>query len=199
MNVFEDLIVELKEENLLEDTIIDRPNTLGNGKDINELLPVVASLNGRKNGTPANKLPELAGNGRISNTETYRPLPKAGSIRDRLSEQMASLQLVEAVVGSAERLNGHISPQFDDLEVKKAFHHFAEACSDPDGDESSTPSQFSLPRWKAGRMSFRNVIKRYLLRLSARSVESANPPLSPQGVFRNAQVLSKSRYLGCRQ
>jgi hypothetical protein len=176
MNVFEDLIVELKEENLLEETVIKPSPGNGNGhkkkasadngpSDTNDFAVVLPSVSKPK----------------------YKAAPNSGDIRTMLADRMAALQLVEYVISSSGRTCGALFEQFDDLSVKKTFHLYDQACSDPDSEEyfeAESSLISSIEAWENDLAKRNAEIPAWALREYA---ENANPPLSPQALFAMAR------------
>jgi hypothetical protein len=179
MNVFEDLIVELKEENLLEETIIERP------------LEASALLHGAQAQSNGNGSADHNGNGKPSvefrietpHKEKYRAAPKSEVISAKLADQVAALQLIEFVIAASDRANGGHSIGFDELTVKKALHHYGQTAGDPDSDEffeAESTLISSINAWEADLTDRDSRIPPTALRKYA---ENANPPLSPQALF----------------
>src|SRR3954463_13110822 len=172
MNVFEDLVVELKEENLLEDTIIDRDALSSRDSYYPANGPRVAPLN----------LDQLL-NVKSESSKSARPAQNTASAKNRLSDQLSTLQLVEFVISAAEKTSGKTSRHFDDLSVKKAFHRYGQAGSDPDCDEyfeAESALISTLGDWEADLSKRDAAVQPGAVRSCA---ESANPPLSPQALF----------------
>ncbi|MGH9949730.1 MAG: hypothetical protein ACRD6X_21390, partial [Pyrinomonadaceae bacterium] len=123
MNVFEDLIGELKDENLLEDTVIDVKKTLVEDEallmteDQVEIEQVEFETNTE---VPAAGVPEFET--RAGDREFFRK---------RAVDEVASLQMVEHVLSGVEREHMKVpAAPYDDLEVKKALHIFLQAPND---------------------------------------------------------------------
>ncbi|MER3631577.1 MAG: hypothetical protein C4325_04915 [Blastocatellia bacterium] len=142
MNVFADLIEELKEENLLEETIIDLKRRAAEANDL--------KLNGSsaKNAAqtvevePETELYQVAeseaakpGNEQIDEREFYRR---------RAMEEVSSLQMVEHVISGIEREYMKINPAvYDDLIIKKALHRFLQVSGEINSPEYSE-AEYSL-------------------------------------------------------
>ena len=180
MNVFEDFIVELKEENLLEDTVIDHSVSVSDQIASSVLPQGGVSLPGQfekadhyENGRSAFSIP----------AERYDPTPKAETIKQTLSDQVSALQLFEHVVTASAARQNNPGSSFDDLSVKKALHRFTQACSDPESNEyfeSQSAIISALEAWQADLASRDREITPAAVR---RYAETANPPLSPQALF----------------
>jgi hypothetical protein len=163
MNVFEDLVIELKEENLLEEIFFENPSANGNVQSSGADYSGEASIDGHS-----------FGNGSFASPE---------AVRTGLSQQIASMELVELVLSAVENANGKQNQPYDVLAVKKAFHRYSQMASDPESEDafdSETEILAAIESWqhdlalrdeKIGVPAFRGY------------VESANPPLGPQALF----------------
>lgn len=124
MNVFEDLIEELREENLLEETVIDRKRKAGQGaaslSDGSAVSPdSPEDVDGRSDQDPAFATGE-------------EPVDEREFYRKRAMDEVSSLQMVEHVLSGIEREHLKIVPAtYDDLEAKKALHKFLQVQSEP--------------------------------------------------------------------
>lgn len=172
MKVFEDILVELQEENLLEETVLLPPKANGNGTAYP--IPPSSNGNGHRNGS--------------SSTKRKQPDPYRGALRRDVgrinpSDQMSALQLVEFVVSEAERLDRAAGRPFDDLQVQKALHRYTQSGTDKESDEfleAESALVESLRSWEEDLVKRDASIPVDKLR---RYAESANPPLSPQALF----------------
>lgn len=129
MNVFEDLIEELKEANLLEETIMEmgRPHSTASAGEADGSAPdsEEASFDFAKIGEPAGE--HDGADPAHKELEYYRK---------RAMAEVSSLQMVEHVLSGVEREHMKMSPvPFDDLGVKKALHRFLQISSEPGHDE----------------------------------------------------------------
>ncbi|MCA1588828.1 MAG: hypothetical protein LC734_00260 [Acidobacteria bacterium] len=135
MSVFEDLIGELKEENLLEDTILE--SSIGTatapqlGKPVASTIRVLQS-GGIVAGTAANEIvgaPKAHSDTEIETDglelSSKDELSGADFYRKRAMAEVSSLQMVEHVLSGIEREYLKTVPvAYDDLEPKKALHRF---------------------------------------------------------------------------
>ena len=181
MNVFEDLVVELKEEKLLEETIIDHSglNTNGNGKQSLGVTPDEFEANFDID-APSFE-PQQAAN---TSSNRFQAKPKPDVVQRRLSEKMSALHFVEYVLTAVEaNFTGAANTPFDDLSIKKEFHLLEQACSDPESDEyfeAQSALMTRLESWEETLAERDRLIPVDALR---RYTETANPPLSPQTLF----------------
>ena len=185
MNLFEDLIEELRDENLLEETI-------------------TASRAAGANGTHSELAPSKPTH-RISATEDGEDdsaSAEASRIfyHRRAMDEVSCLQMVEHILSGIEREYMKIVPAtFDDLKVKKALHIFLQV----DGDTSSkeyAEAEFNLlhetEAWSLALSKRDTHIPVSGLR---RFCENSRPALSSQALlalarfYRNASYAENSR------
>lgn len=185
MNVFEDLIVELKEENLLEETIFDTP-----GVEFDEVIDTPHEEDNE---------PAIVRNDEVLDDDTK---PKKGRpekanrefFKKRAVAEVSSLQMVEHVLTSVEREYMKVKPnEFDDFNVKKALNNFLQA-ADSDTDEQKS-AEFELMQqtqaWHAALAARDNVISVPNLRLFC---ENTRPALSSQALLALARFYRNSPY-----
>lgn len=193
MNVFENLIEELRDENLLEDTIIDLPRAgakvAGNGR--------ASSLDfafGTEDPAPvqdsARELPgagaELSGGGEENERDFYRK---------RAMDEISSLQMVEHVLSGIEREFMKIVPaSYDDLQAKKALHTFLQVQGDSTTAEYAE-AEFHLMRetesWSSALSARDRKISVANLR---RFCENSRPVLSSQALIAVARFYRNSAF-----
>ena len=174
MNVFEDLVVELKEENLLEDTVIEHGSRSMNGAP----LSVVANGSLTSNGNKRSIKPSTA-----FARESFQPVSNSKQEKEQLSLQLSALQLIELVIAASEAVDGNDNNSFDDLPAKKAFHRYDQALTDKDSEEyleAKSEVLSCLGNWQDDLSKRDAKIAPSSLR---KYIESANPPLSPQALF----------------
>jgi hypothetical protein len=125
MSIFEDLIEDLKEENLLEETVIQ---TSGAN---NVVKTELASTNEPEE----NSADDIQNQTQLSETE-FR--------RRRATDEVAFLQIVEHVFAGVEREQLKIVPKpYDDLKIKKTLHNFLQISPAADLTERSK-AEFQL-------------------------------------------------------
>ena len=174
MKVFEDIIVELQEENLLEETVLVPPKTDSNGNGHVARPSSNGNGNGHKNGSSSANKKQPA-------IDRAAFLPK--SERTNPADQMSALQFVEFVVSAAERLGGAGTLPYDDLQVQMAFHRYTQATSDSSSEEyveAEAALVNSLRSWEEDLVKRDQAVPVVAIR---RFAETANPPLSPQALF----------------
>lgn len=127
MNVFEDLIEELKDENLIEDSIFD----------ISGHSPEAAFENGGSTEV------SVEAQGFSIESEAENELVASVSAEDKTEfyrklamDEVSSLQMVGQVFAGVEREQmKSVTSGYDDLEAKKALHRFLQISSDSDSEE----------------------------------------------------------------
>jgi hypothetical protein len=136
MNVFEDLIGELKDENLLEETVMDG-QWAGDRSDAADTSSEDVTVE-----EPANaQLLEDGAEGEASSDYNVEVInepeenPNASNAqefyRKRAVDEVSGLQMVDHVLSGVERELMKVVPKsFDDLQVKKSLHSFLQASSD---------------------------------------------------------------------
>ena len=147
MNVFEDLVIELQEENLLEETVggvrrrprtdtfqleaIELPNKRSDEHPVTEIEIETASDFAAAAPPVATPDPYPPQNQRQRNDKEF--------FKKRAMTEVSSLQIVEHVLTGIEREYLKILPQtFDDFKAKKALNNFLQA---PDGVNSEEHAQ----------------------------------------------------------
>jgi hypothetical protein len=161
MNVFEDLVEELKEENLLEETIINTISAEKRKKQeavLQEQPQAELPQNEAEIAAGAPVLPETeTDQGEIAEAESAANPAEAAEIaaptppvdemeyyRRRAMDEVTSLQLVEHVFSGVERDQMKILPkQFDDIAVKKALHDFLQISKEASPGDSAQ-AEFKL-------------------------------------------------------
>jgi hypothetical protein len=151
MNVFEDLIEELKDENLLEETVIETSASTNDAVDPIKRI----SVGERSVDAPE---PGAEGGFEFSSVEADEDVNASGAdlpsisrpanarefYRKRAMEEVSSLQMVEHVLSGIEREHMKKVPTiYDDLQVKKALHRFMQASGDPSSQEHAD-AEFDL-------------------------------------------------------
>ncbi|MEO6334373.1 MAG: hypothetical protein ABIO91_05250, partial [Pyrinomonadaceae bacterium] len=121
MNVFENLIEELRDENLLEDTIMDRTRA---GSQITKTHngPSVSEL-GRGNPSAGDEF--TSDSGSVSDFAVGTEENERDFYRKRAMDEISTLQMVEHVLSGIEREQMKVVPAaYDDLQAKNALHKF---------------------------------------------------------------------------
>ena len=157
MNVFEDLIIELKEEKLLENTVIDGPNTASaddfeldvtgvpNRMDVESVeverasdpQPKSMSSTGELSAPAIPAEPEAA-------PASAAPGKNKEFFKKRAVAETSSLHMVDHVLSGVEREYLKIVPRtFDDFKAKKAPNNFIHVSDTEDAGQHAT-AEFEL-------------------------------------------------------
>lgn len=144
MNVFEDLIGELKDENLLEETVID----------LQKAGSATSSPENRSDNQFAMEMPAAAPQPQpVSEEETlesfdvqviHEPVENPTALtaqefyRKRAVDEVSSLQMVDHVLSGVEREMMKIIPRsYDDLAVKRYLHSFLQVSTGLEQEEQA--------------------------------------------------------------
>jgi len=193
MNLFEDLIEELKEENLLEETVIETSQAESDALPDElaiETEPVLTSQTEQdsviETVEPIADLPETAVNDSQS---------KANFYRQRAMDEVAFLQMVESAFAGVEREQLKTVPKpYDDLEVKKVLHSFLQVSQVAESPEhkqaefkllQETENWYSALAVRDKRLSTAN-LRRYC--------ETSRPPLSSPALVALARFYRNAPY-----
>ena len=142
MNVFEELIEELKVENLLEETVTE---AAGNARRSAAVAVSVAQYPSA-NPTISPMSSDLGldrDDAEVEELESgFAPaghdpaLDDAEYFRKRATDQVASLQMVEHIITGIEREYMRVVPMtYNDLRIKQALHTFLKVSADPESPE----------------------------------------------------------------
>src|SRR5688572_5467321 len=139
MNVFEDLIEELREENLLEDTVINLRRTAENSQVMGSDSEITSAADPEETGSSDGHEPN-----RIEDATSVPD--ERDCYRKRAMDEVSSLQMVEHVLSGIEREHMKIVPAtYDDLQAKKALHKFLQVQGDPK-TSAYAEAEFNLVR-----------------------------------------------------
>ncbi len=220
MNVFEDLIEELKEENLLESTVMD----LDTDGTMNEFLvappPMTRSSNNGLDDSDdvffdqfqAVDLEESPAAEPVSRSsdvdfdedegllpreapQIVKPANQREFFRKRAMEEVSSMQMVEHVLSGVEREHMKMVPvPYDDLEAKKALHKFLQATDDLKSQECADAEYELLQetqKWYSGLAERDKSISVANIR---RFCEDSRPVLSSQALISLARFYRNSPF-----
>ncbi len=148
MTVFEDLIEELKDENLLENTVIDLKRAdSASGRGGHDHPAFESGFDERDFDTENFVLPSSGDDDEpleIDIPQIEKPTDERDFFRKRAMDEVSSLQMVEHVLSAVEREHMKMSPvSFDDLAAKKALHKFLQVSGDLKSPEHAE-SEFAL-------------------------------------------------------
>lgn len=199
MSVFEDLIDELKNENLLEETVIDlkradaaAPNRPAGHTDDILALSEEADHSGPAGveATPSGQEAFAADVPRIEKPSSEREF-----FRKRAMDEVSSLQMVEHVLSAVEREHIKTTPvSYDDLDAKKALHKFMQVSGDIRSPEHAE-AEFAL-RQETEAWSYALYERDQRIGVSniRRFCEESRPVLSSQALIALARFYRNSPY-----
>ncbi len=197
MSVFEDLIDELKNENLLEDTVIDlkRADAAAHtepapGSDDELSSGHAFVMQAEDDEGPAHTGEEIRDVPVIE-----KPSTETEFFRKRAMDEVSSLQMVEHVFSGVEREHQKITPvAFDDLKAKKALHRFIQVSGDPKSVEHAE-AEFAL-RQETEAWSYAHYERDQKISVAnlRRFCEECRPVLSSQALVALARFYRNSPY-----
>ncbi|MGI9036819.1 MAG: hypothetical protein ACR2GD_12380 [Pyrinomonadaceae bacterium] len=189
MSVFEDLIKELKNENLIEQGVIETNQR--NTDDGETALPAKAA---RLEESPAlERAEQSAVTGESFVVEP--PINENEFFRRRAMEEVSSLQMVERILSGVEREQLKIVPKsYDNIAVSKALHDFLQISKNSHSPENAA-AEFTLMQetesWYSA-LAFRD--KNILPAQLRRYCETTRPALSAQALSSLARFYRNSPY-----
>ncbi len=190
MTIFEDLIVELKNENLLEETVLDvSDKTIIKNDGLMEMAAEEQTEEAFVQPLDVNDpmFEQLS--------EMEKPVNRREFYRKRAVDEMNSLQMVEHVFSAIEREHMKSAPiTFNDLEAKKALNKFLQISEDLESEEHAQ-AELGLMRetetWSTALAARDAEISISNLR---RFCENSRPPLSSQALLSLARYYRNSQF-----
>ena len=208
MNVFEDLIVELKEENLLEDTVIGagdaKKNNSGSSKDERPEFPAPGDVNFEMKDeiVGAEAAIEIVGIADEGSLLAEMPItdtkkPKAGKkyFNKRAVDEMASLQMVEHILTGVEREYMKVVPKnFDDFNAKKALNALLNISENSNSEEHKAAEFAFMRETEAWGLALTERDRSIGVANIRRYCENSRPALSSQAMLALARFYRNSPY-----
>jgi hypothetical protein len=223
MNVFEDLVVELQEEQLLEKTIIDLDNerntdpgplddlhALGSSfeltspeTEITERVAAAADVEASVTSTQETEveLDDLTPSAGYDDVDSEGPAGEKASksekefFKKRAVTEVSSLQMVEHVLTAVEREYMKIVPAgFDDINAKKALHAFLNIAYEPSSDEYNETAAALLRETERWGMALTDRDRNIAVANLRRYCENSRPALSSQALLALARFYRNSPY-----
>lgn len=201
MNIFEDLIDELKGENLLEETVNESAKAASadaseKSKDARVSGKVFSEDNSVESPSPSLTVAahnEAAGNQIFTASEPSAN--KADFYRKRATEEVTGLQMVEHIFSGVERQQKKMTPKvYDDLNVKKALHAFLQISGAPDAPEHAQAEFQLMQETEAWYSALSHRDKQISIAHLRRYCETAKPVLSSQALIGLARFYRNSPY-----
>lgn len=197
MNVFEDLIDELKNEHLLEETVLEVPQpSRTSGPDaLHDGDAVFGDDTGFaftgdhvQNAAPLDE-------DDVDDGLDEPGAPLSDFFRKRAMDEVSSLQMVEHVFSGVEREHMKIAPAtFDDLDAKKNLHRFLQLSADPDSREFSEAEGELLRETEAWSTALHERDASISVANLRRFCENSRPVLSSQALMALARFYRNSPY-----
>lgn len=184
MNLFEDLIEELKEENLIEDTIFEL-----NGRSQEAFF-----ANSGPGGFSESQNYALEQND-AQITDAAPVVGKAEFYRKLAMDEVASLQMVGQVFAGVEMEQMKSSADaYDDLEAKKALHRFLQVSGDPDSEEHLEAKKELLNETEAWNTALAVRDKNISVENLRHFCENSKPVLSSQALIAMARFYRNAAF-----
>jgi len=184
MNVFEDLIEELKDENLIEDTIFDI-----SGRSPEAPLENSGSADASvetQSFSIASEAELVASVSADDTTEFYRKLAM---------DEVSSLQMVGQVFAGVEREQMKAAASvYDDLEAKKALHRFLQVTGNPDSEEHLEVKRELLNETEAWNSALAVRDENITVANLRRFCENSRPVLSSQALIALARFYRNAAF-----
>ena len=197
MNVFEDLIGELKDENLLEDTVIQ----VRNGG-----FHVADGANGKAEFASSADFAfagnfdsvDLEANDEVldpDKPEFSAPVDDREFFRKRAMDEVSSLQMVEHVLAGVEREYMKMAPAaYDDLEIKKALHRFLQVSVDVKSEDHADAEYKLLQETQGWHTALSARDKNISVANIRQFCENSRPVLSAQALMALARFYRNSPF-----
>ncbi len=221
MNVFEDLIVELKEENLLENTVIEAET-----QEKTDIQPPKANEKAGDN----QKLSELAAPGDVQTKIVSEPRTQLGEtsgfeievvetvsepvdspatkpstpkkvkhgkefFKKRAVDEVSSLQMVEHILTGVEREYMKVVPKaYDDFNAKKALHVFLNIAESANSEEHKEAEFALMKETEAWGLALLERDRDVAVSHIRQYCENSRPALSSQAILSLARFYRNAPY-----
>ncbi len=192
MSVFEDLIGELKSENLLEDTVIDLNEADAAARPEQ---PLEFAREGAADELTAAAPAEPEDHSDLDLPQIEKPASEKEFFRKRAMDEVSSLQMVEHVLSGVERehLQTSTAP-FDDLNAKTALHKFLQVSGDLKSPEHAEAEYLLRQETEAWSFALFERDQNISVSHIRRFCEDSRPVLSSQALIALARFYRNSPY-----
>lgn len=203
MNVFEDLISELKDENLIEQTVIETSRTKADFKILKDQDVEAETCLAAESVSPEQTLTEIQPPRKtadapaevISLDGNQSAAGEADFYRKRAMEEVAFLQMVEAVLANVEREHLKVVPEpYNELRVKKVLHSFMQVSQDINSPEHLQAHFQLLQETENWHSSLAARDERIMTANLRRYCEMSRPPLSSPALMALARFYRNSSF-----
>ena len=220
MNIFEDLIDELKKENLLEATVIETSHTENEAEMFDEeIIEAQTFLENysKEQNSIAEQLPlepskgfgltedftNRSGNfiyhnspvSLIDTEKSQLPVNEVELYRKRAMDEVSCLQIVEHILSGVEREQMSVVPkQYDDLEVKKSLHSFLQISKDVHSPEHAQAEFQLMQETESWYSALSHRDKHISVAHLRRFCETTRPALSAPALIALARFYRNSPY-----
>ena len=200
MNVFDDLIDELRADDLLETSLIRPvPATVATRHDVNssetdEILKELTALE-ELGDSAFTSNPIAAAEIEIDLPDIQKPVDERDFFRKRATDEVSSLQMVEHVISGIEREHLKMIPvPFNDLEVKKALHRFLQVSDNLESSEHAEAEFLLLQETEGWSSALEARDQDISVANIRRFCENSRPILSSQALMALARFYRNSPY-----
>ncbi len=220
MNIFENLVDELKKENLLEETVIETSRAEHEAEmfdeEIIEAQTFLENYSHEQNPTAgqflfepdkdfdlqeitADNIGNLTYNNSaspLSDAKKSKPLVNEVELyRKRATDEVSSLQIVEHILSGVEREQMKVvSKPYDDLEVKKSLHNFLQISKDIKSTELAKTEFQLMQETESWYSALSHRDKHISVAYLQRYCETTRPILSSQALIALARFYRNSPY-----
>lgn len=198
MDIFKDLIDELKDDNLIEQTVIEFSREQEESKKLaaeqKQAEDEQAAHEAAEEKLIENALAEVADDA-LAAEEEKPVLSEADFYRQRATNEVAFLQMVEAAFAGIERTQLKTVPQpFDDLEVQKVLHQFLQVSDSVNSPEYQRAEFQLLQETESWYSSLTLRDNRIMTAHLRRFLETSRPALSSPALIALARFYRNSPY-----
>ena len=221
MNIFEDLIDELKKENLLEATVIESRQAENEAEmfdeEIIEAQTFLENYSKEQNSIAEQQLPlepskgfsvkdEFADNSGnfiyhnsssalVDTEKSQLQVNEVELYRKRARDEVSCLQIVEHILSGVEREQMSVVPkQYDDLEVKKSLHSFLQISKDVHSPEHAQAEFQLMQETESWYSALSHRDKHISVAHLRRFCETTRPALSAPALIALARFYRNSPY-----